>query len=199
MRTVRRLDPDRCCATIVDMQGFFLAQVEPRLRARIKTNTANLVRLLDAFAIPIVATLERPVDVKGHLPREVSRYLGARAKIFEKDFFDLCKETTIKTHLLRLKRPQVIVAGCETDVCVLQSCLGLLRLGLEVYVVEELVFSSSHDVGAALARMKDEGVVFLTYKSLYYELLESVDGPRTSKGIRERAERFPDELPDTAV
>jgi nicotinamidase-related amidase len=199
MRMVRRIDPDRCCAAIVDLQGFFLAQVEPRLRSRIKTNTANLVRLLDAFRIPIVATLERPVDVKGQMPKEVSRQLGAHAKIFEKDFFDLCKETTIKTHLARLKRPQVIVAGCETDVCVLQSCLGLLALGFEVYVVEELVFSSSRNVEAALARMKNEGVVFLTYKTLYYELLESVDGPRGSKRSRELAERFPDELPDTAV
>ena len=56
----------------------------------------------------------------------------------------------------------MIVAGCETDVCVLQSCLGLLDLGYEVFAVEELLFSSAGDVAAAKARLRAEGVVFLT-------------------------------------
>ena len=75
------------------------------------------------------------------------------------------------------------MAGCETDVCVLQSCLGLLGLGYDVYVVEELVFSSSRNVDAAIARMKAAGAVFLTYKSLYYELIEAVDGCRHGEKV----------------
>jgi len=55
----------------------------------------------------------------------------------------LTKEKKIADYIARLKNKQVIVAGCETDVCVLQSCLGLLALGYDVFVVEELVFSSS--------------------------------------------------------
>ena len=104
-----------------------------------------------------------------------------------------------KNHLGRLKRRQVIMAGCETDVCVLQSCLGLLGLGYEVYVMEELIFSSSRDVDAAIARMKSEGAIFLTYKSLYYELIESVEGPLNSKKSVVAFESFPDDLPDSAV
>ena len=193
MAAVKRIVPERCCAAIIDLQGFFLAQIDARQRGRVKTNTANLVRLLNAFGIPIVATLERPLDVKGTLPREVAKYLGERAKTFEKDFFDLTKDATIKTHLARLKRPQAIVAGCETDVCVLQSCLGLVALGYEVYVMEELIFSSARNVAAALARMQDAGCVFLTYKMLYYELIESVAGPDARCGP------FPDDLPDAAL
>ena len=196
MTAVKRIVPERCCAVIVDLQSFFLAQIDSRLRARIKTNTANMVRLLNAFGIPLVVTLERPLDVKGTLPREVAKHLGERAKTFEKDFFDLTKDSKIKAHLARLKRSQVIVAGCETDVCVLQSCLGLVALGYEVFVMEELIFSSARNVTAALARMQAAGCVFLTYKMLYYELLESVGGPDArfaSFGP------FPDDLPDAAV
>ncbi len=196
---VKRIVPTDCCAVIVDLQDFFLSQVDKRLRARIKTNTSNLVRLLGAFGIPIVVTLERPVELKGPLPKQIGQHLGDRARTFEKDFFDLCKDKKIKAHLGRLKRRQVIVAGCETDVCVLQSCLGLLDLGYEVYVMEELIFSSSRDVDAAIARMKEEGVIFLTYKSLYYELIESVEGPLIPEGSPEIAEPFPDDLPDSAV
>jgi nicotinamidase-related amidase len=199
MRAVRHIVPDRCCGVIVDLQGFFLSQVDKSLRSRIKTNTSNLVRLLGHFRIPIVVTLERPVAHKGTLPKEISKHLGDHGRTFEKDYFNLCKEKDIKNHLVRLKRRQVILAGCETDVCVLQSCLGLLGLGYEVYVMEELIFSSSRGVDGAITRMKAEGAIFLTYKSLFYELIESVEGPLNSKKGLETFESFPDDLPDSAV
>ena len=196
MEPVKRIVPQRCCAVIVDLQRFFLSQIEPHLRSRVTTNTANLIRLLDAYGIPVMATLERPVDRKGTLPKEVAKRLGPRAKIYEKSFFDLTKEREIKAHLGRQKRRQVIVTGCETDVCVMQSCLGLVALGHEVYVMEELIFSSTHEVGAALTSMADAGCVFITYKMLYYELLESVEGPG---GRHDKFEPLPDDLPDAAV
>jgi nicotinamidase-related amidase len=199
MTTAKRLVPEHCCGVIVDVQEFFLSQVDKRLRSRIEANTRNLVRLLGHFRIPTIVTLERPVDRKGSLPQEIGRHLGDRTETFEKDFFDLCKEKMIRGHLGRLKKKQVIVAGCETDVCVLQSCLGLLNLGYEVYVVEELLFSSSRNVDAAIARMKAAGAVFLTYKSLYYELVGSVEsGAHTEK----RPKTFgplPDDLPGSAI
>ena len=198
MKAVKRIAADRCCGVIIDLQGFFLSQVDKRLGARIKTNTGNLVRLLGYFRIPIVVTLERPVDFKGLLPKEIGKHLGGRAQTFEKDFFDLCKDKKIKGHLAGLKRRQVIVAGCETDVCVLQSCLGLLSLGYEVTVMEELIFSSARNVDAAIGHMKAAGVIFSTYKSLYYELLEAVEGSHTEKMLATFGP-FPDQLPDTAV
>jgi isochorismate hydrolase len=194
----RRLVPDRCLGAIIDVQAFFLSQVDRRLRPRLETNLGNFARLLGYFRIPIVATLERPVDQKGVLPEGIDRHLDGRAVFFEKDFFDLTREKTIRTHLGRLKKKQAIVAGCETDVCVLQSCLGLLGLGYEVYLVEELLFSSSRNVDSAIARMKAEGAVFLTYKSLYYELIEAVDGGRHAEKMLETFGPFPDDLPDTA-
>ena len=199
MTVVKRIAPDRCCGVIIDLQGFFLSQVDKRLGSRIKTNTGNLVRLLNYFQIPIVVTLERPVDFKGFLPKEIAKHLGDRAQTFEKNFFDLCKDTKIKAHLARLKRRQVIVAGCETDVCVLQSCLGLLSLGYEVYVMEELIFSSSPNADAAIARMKAEGVVFSTYKTLYYELIEAVEGGRDTEKLLEDYGPFPDDLSDSSL
>ena len=173
--------------------------MDTRLRSKLETNIKNFARLLGYFRVPMVATLERPVDQKGALPKEIAKHLREDAKIFEKDFFDLTKEKKIADYIARLKNKQVIVAGCETDVCVLQSCLGLLALGYDVYVVEELVFSSSRNVDAAIARMKAAGAVFLTYKSLYYELVEAVDGARHSEKVVATFGPFPADLPDAAV
>lgn len=200
---VKRIVPDQCCGLIVDVQGFFLSQLDSRARAFIEANTANLIRLLGYFRIPLVATLERPLATKGGLPEEIEHELGALkrgpATTFEKDFFDLTKETKIKAHLARLKRRQMIVAGCETDVCVLQSCLGLLDLGHEVFAVEELLFSSAGDVSAAKARMQAEGVVFLSYKTLYFELLEAVEPSRHADRITKALGPLPGDLPEAAV
>ena len=103
-------------------------------------------------------------------------------------------------HVLEaLGKTQVIVAGCETDVCVLQSCLGLVDLGYEVFVVEDLVFSSARNVAAALARMNAAGAVFLTYKTLYYELIQSVGGSPHAEATVAAFGPFPDDLPDHAV
>jgi nicotinamidase-related amidase len=195
----KRVVPDHCCGVIIDVQAFFLSQADECLRSKIKTNTKNFARLLGYFGVPIVVTLERPVDQKGSLPKEISKHLSDLAEAFEKDFFDLTKEKKIRDYLGRLKKKQVIVAGCETDVCVLQSCLGLLGLGYEVYVVEELLFSSSQNVDSAITRMKAEGAVFLTYKSLYYELVEAVEGNRHAEKILKKFGPLPGDLPDSAV
>jgi nicotinamidase-related amidase len=197
---VRRISREHCWGAIIDVQEFFLSQIGNRLlRSRTDKNTMNLARLLGYFRIPIVVTLERPIHHKGPLPKGLKRCLGEGADIFEKDFFDLTRENKIRSHLDRLHRNQVIVAGCETDVCVLQSCLGLLALGYEVYVVEDLLFSSSRNVESALARMKAEGAVFLTYKALYYELIEAVQSSRDTDKMLESFGPFPDDLPDCAA
>jgi nicotinamidase-related amidase len=199
---VKRIVPEKCCGLIVDVQGFFLSQLDVRARGSIEANTANFVRLLGYFRIPLVVTLERPVDMKEGLPEEIAGELGALKSglvaTFEKDFFDLTKEPKIKSHLARLKKKQAIVAGCETDVCVLQSCLGLLGLGYEVYAVEELLFSSARDVTAAKARMQAEGVVFLSWKTLYFELLEAVGNSRHAEKLAKALGPFPD-LPEAAI
>ena len=196
---VKRIAVDRCCGVLVDYQDFFLAQLEGRSRARLQENTQNLLRLLGYFRIPVIATLERPVGHKGAVPDDIKRHLGHSGKVFEKDFFDLTREKPIRAHLKRLKKTQAIVAGCETDVCVLQSCLGLLELGFEVFAVEELLFSSARNVDAALARLRSAGVTILSYKTLYFELIEAVgSGPHAEKMVATFGE-FPDDLPEQAV
>jgi len=195
----KRIVPGQCWGAIIDVQEFFLSQLDNRaVRSRIETNIKNFARLLGYFQIPVVVTLERPIDDKGLLPKRIKTQLLDGAEIFEKDYFDLTKEKKIGSYIARLKQKQVVVAGCETDVCVLQSCLGLLGLGCEVYVVEDLLFSSSQNVDSAIARMKAEGAVFLTYKTLYYELIEAVEGGHTAKML-ETFGPFPEDLSDFAA
>ena len=191
--------PGRCCGVIIDVQDFFLSQAGEGIRARIIANTGSFARLLAYFRIPIVVTLERPVDQKGSCPREIMTYLGDMAELVEKDFFDLTKDREIREHLEHLDKKQIVLTGCETDVCVLQSCLGLLSLDYEVYIVEDLLFSSSPNVGSAVARMQSAGAVLVSYKTLYYELLGSVRGDGFSEEMEQQFGPLPEDLPDSAA
>ena len=194
-----QIAPSRCCGVIIDVQNFFLSQAGQGLRCKIVANTGSFARLLAYFRIPIVVTLERPVDQKGSCPREIMTYLGDMAELFEKDFFDLTKERQIRDHLEHLEKTQILVGGCETDVCVLQSCLGLLSLDYEVYLMEELLFSSSPNVESAVARMQSAGAVMVSYKTLYYELLGSVLGNGFSEKMEEQFGPLPEDLPDSVA
>ena len=194
----KRIVADQCCGAIIDYQDGFLEQLEPRSRARLGRNMESFTRLLAYWRIPTIFTLERPVDRKGAAPADMKATLGSAAKVFEKSFFDLTKEKPIRAYLKRQKKTQIVVAGCETDVCVLQSCLGLLDLGFEVFAVEELLFSSASRTEAAVERLKSAGVVFVSYKTLFFELMEAVDGgPHADKMIA-RLGAFPDDLPEDA-
>jgi nicotinamidase-related amidase len=195
----KRIAADRCCGAIIDVQEFFIQQADQRVRAKIKNNIKNFARLLRYFKIPVIVTIERPIVQKGHVPPEIKPHLGPRATIFEKDFFDLTKEKKIRSHLAGLKKKQAILAGCETDVCVIQSCLGLLNLGYDVFVVEDLIFSGSRNVDAAIARMKAEGAIFVTYKGLYYELIEAVGGGAHDRKMAKAFGDMPDDIPDAAA
>jgi hypothetical protein len=196
---VKRVVADQCLGVIIDVQEFFLSQVERRLQSVLKDDIGNFARLLGYFRVPILVTLERSVEHKGKLPPQIRKHLSRSSRTFEKDCFDLSKEQEIKEFVARSNKRQIIAVGCETDVCVLQSCLGLLGLGYEVYIVEDLIFSSSHNVEASIARLQAEGAIFLTYKSLYYELVEAVDGGRHAKKMVAKLGRLPEDLPDCAA
>ena len=85
-----------------------------------------------------------------------------------------------------MARSQIAVAGGETDVCVLQSVLGLLALGKQVFLLEDALFSSERHVGPALRRMAAAGAIPSTVKTLNYELRRSVAEPRAERVFPER-------------
>ena len=72
-------------------------------------------------------------------------------------------------------------------------------LKVEVFAVEELLFSSARNVDAALARLQSEGVTILSYKTLFLELVEAVAGSPHSEKIIATFGEFPGDLPEEAV
>ena len=76
-------------------------------------------------------------------------------------------------------RPVAVLAGFETDVCVAQSALGLLDLGLRAVVVQDACFSTSaqaHRFG--LERLVGTGVERSHAKGVAFEWMATVEDGR---------------------
>jgi nicotinamidase-related amidase len=168
------VDPASAALILIDVQPFFVdimyGPPEPVLARQ-----EHLLLLADQFAIPCIATFEHPVERNGWLPERLKRVFPASGQRFVKHTFNLCAEPEIRQAVSDLSVTQIIVAGAETDVCVLQSTLGLIEMGYQVFIVEDCLFTAEPNDGPAIRRMEQAGAIPLTYKTLHYELKRSVD------------------------
>jgi isochorismatase family protein len=73
-------------------------------------------------------------------------------------------------------RFQIVVAGMETHVCVLQTVLDLLASGYQVYVVADSVASRREiDQQIALERMTGSGAILTTAEGVLFEWAETAE------------------------
>jgi len=100
-----------------------------------------------------------------------------------KQHFDACREPGFLGRFGA--RRDIVVLGCETHVCVLQTVLGLLHHGYTVRVVQDAVGSRT-DANriAALNRMATHGADLVTAEMVVFEWLETADHPRFRDGVR---------------
>ena len=176
-----KLNPHELAVLLIDVQPFFVGQmVEPQEPVLIRLE--QLLIMSNWFQLPVLATCEEPVDRKGELIERLQTKFPSHGQVHRKQTYDLCGEPDILQALKALGRQQLIITGTETDVCVLQSVLGLLAHGYQVFIVEDCLFSSSSTTEAAVYRMRQAGAIPLTYKSLHYELLKTENSEQWQAG-----------------
>ena len=176
-----KLNPHELAVVLIDVQPFFVGQmVEPQEPVLIRLE--QLLIMSHWFQLPVLATCEEPVDRKGELIERLQTKFPSHGQVHRKQTYDLCREPDILHALKALGRQQLIITGTETDVCVLQSVLGLLAHGYQVFILEDCLFSSSSTTEAAVYRMRQAGAIPLTYKSLHYELLKTENSEQWQAG-----------------
>jgi nicotinamidase-related amidase len=171
-------DPSNLAVLVIDVQPFFLEVAFPAdaaAREPLLVRLEQLLLLADWYELPTLATFEHPVDRNGQLPPRLGQVFPAAGQQFVKRTYDCCREPAIREALEGLSAAQIAVAGAETDVCVLQSVLGLLRMGRQVFLLEDCLFTTEPRPGPALRRMIGAGALPTTFKSLAYELGVSVE------------------------
>ena len=148
---------------IVDIQERLAAVMAAR--ESVIAKTALLIEAATRLAVPIVVTEQYPKGL-GHTEPQLTAALPAGAKVLEKTAFSAACGAS------ELQRPQVIIAGMEAHVCVLQTALELTAVGRQVFVVGDAVCSRAEsNYLNALARMQQSGVIVTNTESLIFEWL----------------------------
>ncbi len=162
------IERERSQLFIVDIQERLAPAIDNAERA-----VANNVRLLTAaraLAVPVFVS-EQYVKGLGPTVSALQPYL-ADATVFEKVHFSAVREPGVLAQL-GAERPQIILTGMETHVCVLQTTLSLLADGFAVFVVADAASSRSpEDRAVAFTRMRDSGARIVTTEMVLFEWLQ---------------------------
>lgn len=153
---------------IVDIQERLFPAIHDN--AALLEQAAWLLAVAQRLGVPVLASEQYSKGLGPTLPPLRERLPAAA--ILEKIAFSAVADPGL---LLRPggERQQFVVCGTEAHVCVLQTVLGLLALGREVYVVEEAVGSRRpQDKALALERMRQAGAAIVSREMVAFEWLE---------------------------
>jgi nicotinamidase-related amidase len=168
------LDADKSQLVLVDYQ----ARLMPAIQGgdEIVRNAVRLAQLAQALGVPTVATEQSPAK----LGPSVSEVREASREVIAKTHFDAYPDGLREPvqRAVASGRTQVVVAGCEAHVCLLQTALGMLGDGLEVWVVTDACGSrSDHNRQAAMQRLQAAGAVFVTTEMVGFEWVRHAGHP----------------------
>jgi nicotinamidase-related amidase len=162
----------------VDLQTRLFAAMPQDERAAVIRAAGVLAQAAAAFDLPLLYTEQYPKglgptepDIAGHLPWHARR--------FEKTGFSCNAAPGFAKTLKISERRQIVMAGQETHICVLQTAFDLLEEGYTVFVVEEGVCSRNpaHKRNA-LERMARAGVAVTNLESVLFEWLADAAHPK---------------------
>ena len=170
MRSEKLLAAERTVLMVVDVQDAFvphIGQMERVIeRSRVMIRAA---RLLD---VPIIVTEQYPAG----LGRTVEALRGALGEVtyYAKTTFSCCGDEAVVAALRGTGAEQVLLVGIEAHVCIAQTALDVLALGMDAYVAVDATGSRVElDMATALGRMGSLGVILTTTEAAIMEMTVS--------------------------
>jgi nicotinamidase-related amidase len=183
---VKRLRPDSSVLVVIDIQDKLLAKIPTA--ASLVRNAGFLLDVANLLGVPARATEQYPKGL-GPTTADLARRLPEG--ISAKTAFSCCGAGTFLEELEMLRRPDVVLVGMETHVCVAQTALDLLHAGLHVYLPVDALgsrFAVDHDT--ALRRLEHAGAVPTTAEAVAFEWVADASHPQfkaVSKLVIERS------------
>lgn len=162
---------DDSMLVLVDVQTRLSAAMPQAARERVLRNSGILLQTAALLNIPLLVTGQYPKGL-GHTEASLTALLPPHTPLIEKTCFSCGAAPGFMEHLNASARPQIILAGMETHVCILQTALELGGAGREVFVVEDAVCARTEERHHnALARLRHSGVVVTNTESVLFEWL----------------------------
>jgi nicotinamidase-related amidase len=176
------LERTQSALVLVDFQARLMPAIHDA--GRVVDNAVFVARVARELGVPVLGTEQNP------------KALGAN----DERVRELCDRTLSKAHFsavadgllaelisLAPRARQVVLAGCETHVCLLQTAIEVQQAGLQAFVVAEACGSRRlEDKHVALQRLQQAGVALVGAEMVAFEWLRSCEHP----AFREVLERI---------
>ncbi|MGP9831444.1 isochorismatase family protein [Marinobacter sp. NSM] len=162
-----------------EQSTLLLVDVQERLMPAISQG-AEVANRCTSLAT-IAGLLEVPVVGTEQLPEKLGPNVESVRELCDvtvgKHHFDACPDGLIDQ--LPEGRQQIVIGGCETHVCMLQTALSLLDAGYKVWVVADATGSrNDFDRDVALDRLHQSGARIVTTEMVAFEWMVHCKHPR---------------------
>jgi isochorismate hydrolase len=158
---------------IVDIQDKVLPPIAAK--KSIVDNSIRIIKTAQILQIPITVSEEYPQGL-GPTVQAVRDHFDADVALFKKIYFSCMLEDPLRHHIQDHRdnaRGQIIVAGLEAHVCVLQTVLDLITDGFEVFVVADAIGSRAESSKQlAIRRMDKAGAFIVDTEMVMFEWLQ---------------------------
>jgi nicotinamidase-related amidase len=171
-----RLEPSTSAVLVVDVQEKLMVKIPDA--DRIVRDIAFLIDAAALLGVDVLATEQYPKGLGPTVP-DLARRLP---KPPEKLTFSCCGVPGLTESLRQRGRSQVLLAGIETHVCVLNTALDLLGEGFQVHLaVDALGSRFAIDRTTALRRLELAGAIPTTVETAVFEWTAGAAHPNFKK------------------
>ena len=159
---------------LIDIQTRLSSVMQQDAMHAVIKNSGILAQAAALLEVPVIVTEQYPSGLGNTLPELLE--LLPNAKPIEKITFSCMAEPKFSRHLTR-DHSQIVLAGMEAHICILQTAIDLIAAGKQVLVVEDAIISRNPaNKDNALARMRDAGCIITNTESTVFEWLGRADG-----------------------
>ena len=179
------LNVNRSIVLVIDLQGKLMEMIERP--ALVIAATKRLLKLADLFSVPVILTEQYPQGLGPTHPeiRAAFEALDAPKRFLDKTSFGCCGDPGFEK-LFQDLRPglepaqrQIVVAGIEAHVCVMQTVLETLRQGSQAHLCWECISGRGAEYRRhALDRMVQAGAVLTNHESVAFEWARDKNHPQ---------------------
>ena len=158
---------------VIDIQERLAAAMAPDRLERVVNRTKAAIEGAKALGLPIVVTEQYPRGL-GHTLSAISSIIPGFAPIEKIEFSAWLPGVREKL----APRPNVLVVGMETHVCVFQTVRALKKAALTPYVARDAVLSRHEaDFEVGLGLCVDAGAVMTSVEAALFDALGRAGTP----------------------
>jgi len=162
-------EADNSQLVIVDVQQRLVAAIPAESLKLMTKNIALLLDTADILGIPTLCSEQSPAGL-GSTVTAIAEHLPGGVEKIEKTCFSCAGSEVFQQRMENSGRRQIVLAGMESHVCILQSAVQLVQQELEVFVVEDAVCSRKEiHHRNAMERMRQAGVIITNIESVIFE------------------------------